>query len=152
MLFKDVAHLYLGCEFWDSQADRGEEIAIISGVQKYNGFVYINDQHGNLEIEIKDAKPILTRPWELPESLLKDVIRTRYGKSHEIHIEQPEDSTLCFIYSCSLRGITMIKRERLWWDELSPKQFTILLKAGADLFNLIDSGEAIDSKTLNPTP
>lgn len=141
MLFKDVAHLYMGCYVWINGERSGQRIL---GVNHYANGVHI--RLADQEYPVEYIKPEFTRPWELPTEVLEEVIKAKYRAITDIKISLGSHQIALFF---SYRYGGTIEEKFICWDSLTASQFTILLKAGADLFNLIDAGEALDSKTLN---
>lgn len=145
MLFKEVAHLYVGCRVW--RKGEGGTSFIMDGIHCFpSGEVRVYDAIGHTE-KIEAVKPEFTRPWELPTEVLEELLKVRVPDAYFIQVSPVTNEGVGFSFKkpVSCKGIFS---RNLFWSSLSADQFTILLKAGADLFGLIDSGEAIDSKTL----
>lgn len=126
---KDVLHFYIGCKGWDSEAP-GEEIMTIIGYSIINGNHLISDEHGNFDIPIKDIKPILRPLSDMTDDEIKYV---------------GEDLKQGTWNAPDIRS-----NPKLAWSihHMNPVVFVYLINQGFDLFDLIESGQAIDKTKL----
>lgn len=119
--FKEVAHLYLGCEVKENSGL--ERTLFLKKVTNGNpsNIVEVGVALVSWNMYFTEIKPILR-----PLSDMTEVERTMFDGMH-------------LSYS-----------ETKWpFIGIEPQQFTWLLKQDFDLFNLIESGQAIDRSTLS---
>lgn len=133
--FKDVAHLYLGCEV-EAHPKHYEDKAIkgrLDGVVLNRVFVQCFDVFGNPWSENE-----VTSLEKLPFDKIKPILRPLSDMTEE--------------EKAQLRDFMGWARyvEYLKFGLCTPEGVAYLLKQGFDLFNLIPSSQAIDRTTLQP--
>lgn len=143
---KDYLHLYLGCEM----EVKHKQIAILSGVsydERGKYFIHLNDkENGYYILFIQEAKPILRPLSDMSEEEKILVYLWEYPnyKSGELI---KNDSDEDFFVVKNENGMKVYINQHHFSAETTRK----LLKAGFDLFGLIESGIALD-KTKLQTP
>lgn len=127
--WKDVAHMHLSCqvEYLDYFTDT-RRIGRMNMVGEDNFFI---DGDNNAQ-EIAQAKPILRKLSDMTEEEKKELrkIMSNAGSVNML----PEIRTSNVL--------------QLFFNAENPKIMLWLLQRGFDLYNLIESGEAIDKATL----
>lgn len=120
---KEVLHLYLGCEIIDFAQCHGT----LSGIHgEYGPEVAYGTSEEPEYPGIENIKLILRRLSDMSE----EEKLTIYGMG----------------FTHNKSGLQILHPGK--WPTFKPSQFRYLLSIGVDLFNLIDSGQAIDKKTL----
>ena len=129
--FKDVAHLYLGCNVQDDNTPSGYTAMLCSCDLSGDANIFYFDKNGNCDVDsnivsISEVKPILRPLSDLSKYELDEIVEigevTYRGESPEIFI--------------------------IGWKAFGANTFTYLLSRLFDLFGLIESGEAIDKTKL----
>lgn len=125
---KDVLHLYPGCEVenYPYGKESNPVVGILMGVMGERVYIQNKDIKGNnwdhLTIDyVAEITPILNHLSDMPE---EDKSELKLNLFQESNLDNPQ--------------------EIMWTFE----QTRILLSKGYDLFKLIESGQAIDRKTL----
>jgi hypothetical protein len=135
MKFKNVAHLYLGCQCVVSASDyyeagkgklvridiEDDETLTVSGNTMHDKTQYC------VEADFDDAKPILRPLSSMTEAEAK-----------ELELADVQIGLLAFGHRLQMH--------------MTPDQFKLCLDKNFDLFGLIESGEAIDASTINTKP
>lgn len=145
--FKDIAHLYLGCSITD-----GKSVTDMSA----HMFLYGN--------RIERYKPILRPLSDMTEDELMECVILFYGnRNRDIATQklrrikknvEPKMVTkfgTSIPYSVFGDNDKHIMTGTLSSGSLNGEQFLYILKQGFDLFGLIESGQAINKKTI-PNP
>lgn len=118
--FKNVAHLYLGCE--------------LTGMSKHNN--RLNTRRlGEILLDERDNMPIL-----FPLSAMTDGQKQKY---RELSVECKQYNGINLLPNISAGRLTIH-----YMNSADPYLVTWLLSQHFDLFNLIPSGEAIDATTI----
>lgn len=156
--FKDVAHLYVGCEAYNK---------FYGHYLKFNEFELYRYTYDN---RIHQLKPIL-RPLS---SMIIEEGAWCLKEIYFDHVTYPiSDFKLELVGVGDVKKHPRISINNDWFQnnltfgnsngsiwavdtnsafvKIKPTLFAYLLKKHFDLFGLIDSGEAIDSTTVNPT-
>ncbi len=139
--FKEVAHLYLGCE-----------VVIVDGIRDNNTdtLTYMNilgDCGGNqYEWLISNCRPILYRLEDITD---KDAIElVSLWSDIFLNVEKKDVRYQKLNFDFNYASSRRVRTEQVDFRKLNSDQFLFLLSKHYDLFNLIDNGHAIDAKTL----
>lgn len=148
MKFKDVAHHYLGCEVMakrknDTEFSKGIIVEVTKG-SNHGDWVYVR---------FEDIVESVSNTWEVSKStahhyfLCEDSIKPILRKLQDMTEEDAKgigyDSA--FFFRDTVR---IVHNGRFTNTTFTGKEFHYLCQRGYDLFGLIDSGEAIDYKTV----
>jgi len=143
---KDVIHFYLGCElYWVFLNETSVlDVSLLKDLQNH----------------LHQIKPILRRLDSMTEEELKECVILSYFERNRDIISQCFDEVIISTDNRNkkLHGTaipyTLFKDGKhfmtatLSENHLNPEQFLYLLKQGFDLFNLIDSNQAIDKNKI----
>ncbi len=127
--WKDVAHLYLGCDVvidYDPAGIAGMLIDKCVGVSDYG----ISVSNGYIE-KFEKTKPILRKLDSMTEDEKKELITINDAEGSISAISFNINSNLDFYFKRTNFAVV-----------------AFLLSKYFDIFNLIDSGQAIDAKTI----
>lgn len=134
--FKEVAHLYLGCEVVSTA---GKHMGIMVGVDLTQAVINPKDEFNPKTTLVEYLKPILHRLEDMTDECCLEVsiiLRASTAYSDISKIAQVRE---IFRRAKNMQtNILMCE----WFD-----LFVFLLSKHYDLFNLIDNGQAIDAKT-----
>lgn len=127
--FKDVAHLYIGCEVVSVGKKPGTKHYQLIGITIGGGLVFKTIPEGFSIVLASDWKPLLRPLDSMTEEDKKEVGFDAY---HMLRNEHGD------------RVIPSKEKGFVW----AAKQTAYLLSKGYDLFSLIPNGEAIDKTKL----
>lgn len=138
MKFKEVAHLYIGCTLWKSWDEKQTVLTV-------SNYTTLFSQ------KVGEVEPILRQLSDMTEDDVYGFIKSHnFYAENEIRNWQWRNGYVHFDvrYKSSKRWHTKMIND----EGKTPSQFAYLLKQNFDLFNLIESGEAIDATTLENNP
>jgi len=126
--FKEVAHLYLGCDVKIEESEK----AILCKVGSYE-----MGEDCEITYENQDVDSGFCGEWETVE------VEAHTIKPILYRLDDMAEKDLAMVQ------LTIIDRDlQLFNRAWTISQFAFLLSKNYDLFNLIDNGQAIDAKTL----
>lgn len=155
MELKAVIHFYLGCPVWICKNIEG--LDVIEPLTRKMLYEAIDD--GDMFFDPEDPSPykLILRPLSsMTEEEMKDLCMFEYlygisfVKSEIIKAEFSPTNPNCLniSYNAKRGGGATYGQEHIYMNKLSPKRFAFLIKNHFDLFDLIVTGQAIDSTKL----
>lgn len=152
--FSQVAHLYLGCEIEDEEKPQGTT-AVLDSIDT-NGDCYYNyydnetyqSDTDSVMCHVDDIKPVLKHLSDLSDGEAIELAK-RFTDLWPVDtvFEAYKNTFDRWVVSW---GNKPHQKFIIYPDELRPttKQFLYLLSIKVDLFNLIETGQAINAKTV----
>ena len=147
---KDVIHYYIGQKLEKSADDLTHpRLEAIVGDQMYVSEYEYTTPHSDktftrpkMTLPIGFKKPILRRLEDMTEEEMKELVFIGHSVRNTLYEVKMEYNTVCFKTNGFTGGGSVSLRA------LRPEETHYLLQQGFDLWGLIDSNQAIDSKTL----
>ncbi len=148
--FKDIAHLYLGCELIaitdfdeleDYEYKKGDRVKLVL-INKGRVQIHAMGDNENWRYGI-DLEDFWIADWDL--NGFKPILRRLYDITDEECKERAWGDKEGFYDYMKYSSPHPAYTEQARWY---PDDFAWLLSKGFDMFNLIESGQAIDKSTL----
>jgi hypothetical protein len=135
--WKDIAHLYLGCECLVETGIETQPIKL-TGISYDEGELWChfeNTETGYALVE--DVKPILRPLSDMTEEERRVLILERYSVSNTLTKSWIDNNVMYFETTGFTQG------GKFYINEYTPDIFLYLLSRHFDLFNLLDTNQAI---------
>lgn len=148
---EDVIQYYIGRECYVNDITPG----YISSVDEFGGtHIKLHGVPKAMYVQVQDVKPILRRLEDMGEFEATELARLQTDpKRHaDVDVLFIEKERIHYMDGSKWTGdgVEEFFDLYIYFNQLSPAQSHYLLKQGFDLFLLIDSGQAIDAKTIQP--
>lgn len=149
MELKQVLHYYLGQKCMEAVVVPGQALYFEESLIGYRS-VY------NLANDLSVVRPILRPLSDMTEEEMRDFVKgyVDEDEQYEIHSLSTDGESIEFYCGTTSEwqpdGVA-VPVERKWvmpLFQLMPHEFHFLLQRGFDLFGLIESGQAVDAKSL----
>jgi len=135
--------LYLGCQVITNSGIKGRLVT----TDMRNDLVIAeisNAAYQTTRKPIRHVKPILRPLSSMTEEEARELFPTGTDTIAE-YKKTPIGWAITYSIDAGEEG-TYVNTHDLQWNELSPRQFSLLLSRGFDLFNLIPEGLAVEKK------